>query len=370
MKLRTLQIICLVFAWCGPAIIAQAMGSGDLFRIQVGGKIGYISQSGSVVIAPKFEEANDFSEGLAVVRVGESYGYIDRTGKFVFDAVYGVAYDFADGVALVGLNNTIDHTKQTWGLLRPDGNLIRLPKFKNVSAFSEGRAAVINDKDLWGYIDTNGRLVVPFRYQFARKFSNGHAAVLYGNLYGFVDRRGNMVIKPKFTDAHEFSEGLAAVKTGGDVISGLPFQPLSDHEATSKWTFIDSGGRQVAKMPADVRWVDKLSGGLAAAQSRVTQPLNMGFVDRGGVFRVPPIYEDAQPFSGGVARVVLDEMVTKFGFVDAAGKLLFSAEDTSFDSFKNGLARFQVGAFGLDFVPDKAQGYINRNFKVVWEPTK
>ena len=41
-----------------------------LFRVQSGGKFGYIDSAGHIAIKPQFDDARAFSEGMAAVRVG------------------------------------------------------------------------------------------------------------------------------------------------------------------------------------------------------------------------------------------------------------------------------------------------------------
>jgi hypothetical protein len=48
------------------------------------GKFGYIDRSGKVVIPPSFDEAHQFSNGLALVKTNGRYRYIDRKGKTVW----------------------------------------------------------------------------------------------------------------------------------------------------------------------------------------------------------------------------------------------------------------------------------------------
>ncbi|MHB1000842.1 MAG: WG repeat-containing protein [Armatimonadota bacterium] len=47
------------------------------------GKYGYIDTNGKVVIKPRFEEAEQFHNGLAKVKVGGKYGFINKTGAIV-----------------------------------------------------------------------------------------------------------------------------------------------------------------------------------------------------------------------------------------------------------------------------------------------
>jgi len=43
-----------------------------------GGGWGYIDTTGKWFIEPQFDDAGDFSEGLAVVRIGYQYRYINK----------------------------------------------------------------------------------------------------------------------------------------------------------------------------------------------------------------------------------------------------------------------------------------------------
>ena len=68
-------------------------GKLDAFGLPVGGKYGFINKAGEFVIKPQFDDARDFSEGLAVVRTGDKvvdgmyrfgmYRFINRKGEFV-----------------------------------------------------------------------------------------------------------------------------------------------------------------------------------------------------------------------------------------------------------------------------------------------
>ena len=47
-------------------------------------KCGYMDKNCKVVINPRFDEAWDFSEGLAWVEIGGKGGYINKEGKMVW----------------------------------------------------------------------------------------------------------------------------------------------------------------------------------------------------------------------------------------------------------------------------------------------
>ncbi len=64
-------------------------------------RYGFIDREGNWVIEPRFEFADNFSEGLALVKVDGKYGFIDESGEFVIEPVYSNALSFSEGLAPV-----------------------------------------------------------------------------------------------------------------------------------------------------------------------------------------------------------------------------------------------------------------------------
>ena len=86
-------ILILLFVPC------FSQNDNDLFTIYENGKWGYIDKTGKVIIEPKFDEAADFSEGLARVKVGIFYGFIDFSGDFVIKPQFTWVKSFSEGLA-------------------------------------------------------------------------------------------------------------------------------------------------------------------------------------------------------------------------------------------------------------------------------
>ena len=104
------------------------------------------------MIAPEFDFASDFAEGLAAVLVGQKWGYVNATGKLVIPPQFDYAADFAEGLAAVKLG---DKT----GFIDTNGQQQILPQFQNAGAFSEGWAWVQVETPAgsrWRYIDKAG----------------------------------------------------------------------------------------------------------------------------------------------------------------------------------------------------------------------
>lgn len=64
------------------------------------------------------------------------------------------------------------------------------PRYKNVSSFSEGLAAVQGNNGRWGFINQNQVVVIPSRFEEAKEFKDGRAAVKLNGRWGFINKRG------------------------------------------------------------------------------------------------------------------------------------------------------------------------------------
>ena len=84
MKIRIYLIISLAFlALITCSQQKKIVDTGELFPVEQNGKYGFIDSTGKTVIAPQFDSAGLFSEGLARVQIGDKWGFIDKTGKML-----------------------------------------------------------------------------------------------------------------------------------------------------------------------------------------------------------------------------------------------------------------------------------------------
>ena len=88
-------------------------------KVHLNNSIGFIDEQGVLVTPIEYEDASDFSEGLACVCDKESdYGYIDREGNVVIPFKWFTASTFRNGVAEVQDENFNSY------LIDKEGNLI------------------------------------------------------------------------------------------------------------------------------------------------------------------------------------------------------------------------------------------------------
>lgn len=205
------------------------------------GKPQFINKKNEVVFTVESADiCFGFNEGLAKFVLNDKFGFIDKNGKIVVTPIYEDAEDFSEGLAAVAIKDDIDSVTK-WGYIDKSGVVkidFQFINHKNIItskplSFNEGLAFASSDGEKWGYINKDGKYQINPQfdndYFNSSNFTNGLALVYVHNMYGFIDRNGKYIINPQFTDARVFTENnLAAVQ---------------NHD--NKWGFINKDGKYV-----------------------------------------------------------------------------------------------------------------------------
>lgn len=336
-----LSLTVLLVGLAGNSLCQEA----DLFPIDKNGKAGYIDHTGKVIIPPKFDEAWQFSEGLAPARIGQDWGYIDTTGRFIIKPQFFEAWLFKGGRARVGIywkrRKIIRSTVGDYGYIDKSGRVLKRqsnrddefpfgrqlfqtegnmpnsrtgyfdetgkvaikPTFVYAREFSEGLACVMDENGRAGFIDINGNVRIPFKYNQCGSFSEGFASVLVNGLVGFIDKSAQMIVEPQFAwnpgKETRFSDGAAVVQIGESE------KPTKD------------GLRDVA----------------------ITQERNIlanksglfGVIDKTGKFIIPPTYVQLGDFYNGLAWVNLSDAyiihgdTNRWGYINKQGTIVWKS---------------------------------------------
>lgn len=205
--------------------------------------------TGEVIIKPQFEEVAEFSGRYAAVKPahcvsGCKYTYVSRDGNLLSIPKYDEANDFINGFAIVGKGNC-DIGECKYGLINQEGKLVLSFLFDEVfDATLEERILIkIQDKG-YGYSNLAGEIVVPIQFVDAYSFSENIAAVKKDSLWGFIDIDGDFVIKAQYSNAGNFSNQLA---------------PVAD--AKGLWGYINTAGLWV--LPAKYHFANSFENGKA-----------------------------------------------------------------------------------------------------------
>lgn len=175
-------------------------------------KWGYLNSSGKVTIPAQFEEADLFSEGLALVKKNGKWGYINKKGVMVIKPQFERASYFQEGMAVAqdtngGLYGYIDHT----------GKYVIKPQFKKARVFNEGLAVVFFDNNQSCLIDVTGKRVIEKQpYEIDNFSSNMVGFMTKDSLYGYINKKGEEVIKPQFQWISYFLGDIAFADIGED----------------------------------------------------------------------------------------------------------------------------------------------------------
>jgi hypothetical protein len=207
---------------------SPANDSDPLFPVVENRKWGYMDKTGKIVIAPKYYNANRFTEGIARVEPFAVIGtkairvqFIDKSGTVLPNSqIYSYAEPFSEGMALVVVGGERNYT-----YIDATGKRV-IEQDQVAGSFREGLAAVGNGHKS-GYIDKTGQTVIPLQFDSNQSFREGLAPVKVGTKWGFVDKTGKLIVSAQYEMAIPYYEGLASVKLGG------------------KWGYIDKGGRVV-----------------------------------------------------------------------------------------------------------------------------
>lgn len=272
------------------------------------------------VVPPRYDQAHDFHEGLAMVRLGDfktgKCGYIDKAGNEVISPKYIYADDFQNGLAVVELGS---YRTSTYGVIDTEGNEVLPCEYDFLSIVQEGLLLVTED-GLYGFLDMEENEVTPCKYYIVYDFYDGLALVGVETeeetcLWGFVDTTGREVIPcvydwvgkevpawQMYENKNAFSEGLIA--------AGLPGDGDGDEGSLSKWGIIDRTGEMVVPFELTYDLAGQFHEGLMA----VMEIDEAAYAEAGGVIGETDDDEDEDDFSASnYARV---------GFIDATGELV------------------------------------------------
>ena len=276
-----------------------------LSRIEKDGSYGYAKgKTGEVVIPPQFEQAQQFTEGLAAVMVGGRWGYINEAGQFAIPVLFDGANSFVNNQASVwiGRNRCVINRRGQF--------LIDPGKYRIAHHFSEGLVAVKVGRK-WGYVNRRQTLVVKPAFDDADDFYQGMARVKVGRRYGYINKQGALKIRLRFHAAEPFAQGLAAVQAGN-----------------GRWGYLDRRGKWVVKPRFRYAW--NFSEGLAPVRAG----RRWGYITRRGRFAIPPLYDTAYPFRNGSALVhIFGKGITGESplHIDKTGKYRRSRIDRALD---------------------------------------
>ena len=361
--MKKVSLIALALLLQVTAIQAQKMA-----LVRENDKFGYIDTSGNMVIAPQFDKAGDFSEGMAPALQDDKWGYIDTSGKWVLQPTYDRVKGFNAGYALVLKDDQ-------WNYIDKSGTVLQTPVQEKYYDFNEYGVAFYRVDKKIGLIDTNGKVILEPTYEVMKPFVNGQARVRQGDLWGMIDAAGKITIHVSYNELSDNS-GKAVWGAKGEsfgVITSNGFEIVEN--ADKIWDFTDNSNLTYARSDKKIgfintkgEWVipptfDKaraFNSGLAPVARRK----DWGYINEKGEVVVPMQYRDAEVYGDNGLAPVKEKKL--WGFIDTTGKMVIPAQyDITAGGFsmfsKNNVKGFHDGVARVRY--KKEWGYLNENGK-------
>ncbi len=283
--------------------------SGDLW--------GFVDEMGAVAIPITFDEADNFSEGLAVVKTNGKYGYINKSGTLTIAARFDDALPFHEGHAVVELKGKL-------GMINRSGEFIIPAQFEDLGNLTDGLAYFLRDS-LYGYFDSKGIVRIPPTFTDAFDYQNGKAIVSLNHFFGLIDKYGTTFIPMKYDDLRPYQNQI--------------FLAMSN----DSWGLISISGDTI--LPFEFEYI----GAMSCNRALVVKNDQFNFVDPNGnsildTWLVPySEYRQLANYKNGFARIEVEQ---KYILIDTTGKRLFAQPKENLGDYSELIAVSKAGKWG------------------------
>lgn len=269
----------------------------------------YIRRDGSAIFSDRWEADDDFSGGLARIREGELVGFIDTSGVERIAPIYEQATRFVDGMSIVtreGLKGVID----------PQGRMRVTARYDRIIPLPGAMHFLARQRDRWQLVDRSDNIVHDFQ-PGESVTSDGHWIAVVSSSGTYWIHVDDLTIRPggDLTNLHPLGEGLwrakrderiLLVRPPDSTVHPGPFDQVNTFSGglavfsrDGTWGYLDTTGREVTKPVFGLAW-DYRDGFARAAFSD-----GIAFIDRRQrlAFYPPPGTVDMRDFSEGLAPV-------------------------------------------------------------------
>ncbi len=268
-------------------------------------KWGWIDTHNHPVIPAKFDDARDFSEGLAAVNYKGRWGYVDTKGAMRIEPQFMEARSFHEQKAAV------KDFEGHMGFISATGDTIVPMKFINLGDYRNGLAQVQTETG-WGYVDVRGKQVLKPQFQRTWPFVTKNCArVKEGKAFALIDEQGRHLNKDKIDRIYAYSGGAFRFKkkgkyglldTSGKIVRPAIYDRITP-SSQGKYLLIKGdevsifpGGHTFTR-PADIRSLKYIGAG----RIRFAKDTLMGLMDTTGSVVVSPSFVQINGFHDGLA---------------------------------------------------------------------
>jgi len=233
-------------------------------------KVGFVNRQGKIVVPLVYDEADDFSEGLAPVGkmvkgpddvpdAQYEYGYVNTDGRLVISGPFSRAETFYKGLAIVGKG---------------------VQKSSSFFAYNVADHSIVDsaDQPKYALINKSGKYVLPFKWG-GLQFIDGNRLIASKAGYlasGVIDKKGNELLPFSYTILHY---------AGHDLLIG----EIGDEPGKNEINLINGQGRTLFKTTRFT--VNDLTYNYGLLPVRTNNQTKSGFVNIHGNWVIPDKYD-------------------------------------------------------------------------------
>lgn len=308
----------------------------ELYRINVGGKYGFINENGDIVIEPQFDEAFfNFKKGeVCFARTGERRGLINTEGEFVVELDKGInfVWSYRNGIACChGENNR-------FGIIDINGVIVLPIVYSDITEDDTTGFIVQDTVGNMGYVNNRGEFIVPCVYNEVKGFGDGLARVKKDDDWMFIDKKGDVI---ELLECDEilsgFGDNRAFVRQNGSV------------------NMIDRHGKVIKSVDADSVFL------FCEGYATFMKNGKYGKLDTNGNVFIEAKFDDLYGYIDGFAQYRKNDL---FGVIDTNGNVVVDAS--------HNLACANIKGYSLLLGQDSVNNgypitYYDKSGNVVWK---
>lgn len=166
---------------CEPEYSEAGDFSCGLARAKKDGKTFFVNSENKKVfsVAAEYMEVGDFSENAVRARNANGWQFLDKNGELLIDDVFEDAGDFSCGVAVVKKDGKI------YAVNANGEKVFEAPEgATELNAASEGYLSFVKSGK-YGFISMSGKIIKEAQYDYADNVSEGYAACRIGSEWGY-----------------------------------------------------------------------------------------------------------------------------------------------------------------------------------------
>ena len=261
------------------------------------GKVGYSDSLGSWLIAPEYDDASFFYNGLAAIEKDGKQGLINKKNELITDVIF----DEIETDAMLFVVNIGDK----YGVVNRNGDFVFDTIYQDISILDGAYICALKDS-LYAFYNRSGIQVTSEMYDFVLNFKFGVCPVSIKGKLGLLDSTLRFIIPCDYEAIYTFSDSLF----------------ILENEDNSRQLCTRGGEKLNDSLYQEIHKV--INGfSICAKESKIGYLNELGKQVIDNKFDLFHDYDRLGNFINGRAVIKTDK---KFGIIDTTGKILLKPQ--------------------------------------------